>query len=382
MQTDIAIIGAGFAGLSLAHAISRLNIDICITMIEKTPVYPDNFRADKLEPDQVKIMKDLGLFDLRRPLSETIGSILIQDTIDKTIVDTEEQYGLDYSSTIKNLRDKLPKDINLVESTVEEVGKIQKDTSRVIHLSNGEKIRARLTVICTGGGNTKLIDKLGINKYSSKNFRSLSFGFDIKRKDGHDFDFAGLKGINFTNSNYPDSIYYLTIFPLDGRTRCNMFSRLEAKDPIAKNLRKNLIITLPNYFPRIYDITGEIELTSKVQLMPTRLYRLRNYLQDSLLIIGDDFQGVDPGTGTGLSKILCDVQLLTRKYIPLWSKTNNFRKNNIKSFYSDKRKIASDINSIQKWVYYYKKTTRQNGLALKIKNIILSKGYFFILKYF
>lgn len=378
LKTDIAIIGAGFSGLALAHSLVNSGINIKITLIEKHKAYPSNFRSDKIESAQARIMRELDILKYKRPAAGPIGDILVCGEKSEQVFDTVEQYGIDYTATINNLRAQLPNSIELINATVDEI--TDSDDAKIISLSNNDNIEAKLAVICTGGNN-KLIDRMGIQKYRSDNLKSLTFGFDIKKQDNSDFDFKGLKGITYHNNTCLDGVYYIIIFPIGDRMRCNLFTQMDPKSSAARNLRKRTLETLPRYFPTLYEKIGDVELASTVQLMPTQLYRLKNYYKDRLIILGDELQGVNPATGTGFSKILSEVHLLAKKYIPYWLAKNDFSKNAIAKYYNDKDKLQTDISSIQQWLYFHKKAVHENGIMIKLKQRILSRGYFFMLEH-
>lgn len=379
MKTDVAIIGAGFAGLSLAHSIVNSGLKVKVTIAEQQEKYPSNFRSDKIEFEQAGMMRRLGILQYRQPAAGPIGDILVCDGEKEWVVDTKEQYGIDYTATINNLREQLPDTVQVVNAIVTDVR--DHDEGKLVSLAGGKQLQAKLVVVCTGGNN-QLIEEIDIRKYRSDTLRSLTFGFDIKKKDGSEFYFKGQNGLAFHNNESLDGVYYIIIFPIGDRMRCNLFSQIDPKSDAAKNVRRSMIEALPRYFPGIYDITGEVELSSSVKMMATRLYRLKNYNKGGLLILGDEFQSVNPASGTGFSKILSDVDLLTRKYIPKWFAKNDFSKAAVSTFYSDKDKLYADVNSMQKWLYYHKKATHRNDIITKVKQRILSRGYFFMLEHF
>jgi 2-polyprenyl-6-methoxyphenol hydroxylase-like FAD-dependent oxidoreductase len=65
------------------------------------------------------------------------------------------------------------------------------------------------------------------------------------------------------------------------------------------------------------------------------------------VLIGDAFQSVCPATGTGLSKVLTDVQRLCRGHVPGWLETPGMGAEKIAAFYRDPEKTSSDRRSLQ-----------------------------------
>ena len=58
-QTDIAIVGGGLAGSIVAAMLGRSGIDV--VLIDPHPVYPPDFRCEKLDGPQVSILEKTGL---------------------------------------------------------------------------------------------------------------------------------------------------------------------------------------------------------------------------------------------------------------------------------------------------------------------------------
>ena len=60
-QTDVAIVGGGLAGSMAAAMLGRAGIDA--VLIDPHPVYPADFRCEKLDGSQVRILEKTGLAD-------------------------------------------------------------------------------------------------------------------------------------------------------------------------------------------------------------------------------------------------------------------------------------------------------------------------------
>ncbi len=58
-QTDIAIVGGGLAGSTAAAMLGRAGIDA--VLIDPHPVYPPDFRCEKLDASQVRLLHKTGL---------------------------------------------------------------------------------------------------------------------------------------------------------------------------------------------------------------------------------------------------------------------------------------------------------------------------------
>ena len=367
MDSTIAIIGAGFSGLSLAHALRQCEADV--VLIDRNDNCPDIFRAEKIEPDQSDLLRELGILGFRQPKTSPIGETLNYNGENYKKFDTVEQYGISYSQTVNNLRSNLPDSIRVVNQTVVNID--NSSNEQKIFFSDKTSLNANLVVVCTGGGE-KLISRLGIKRKLNSNLRSLSFGFDIERQDGADFNFNGFN--YFLSSNIND-VHYITIFPIGERMRVNLFTRLYPTDVLVKQIKLNTIHSLKSIFPGIFEQIGDIKVVSKVQVMPTAFYRLKNPVRSGIVIISDDYQSVNPATGTGLSKVLTDVKVLSQKYIPHWLDAGDFSKKNIREFYRDEIKQACDQKSMGSWFYYDNQVqTTKISIFTRIKQKMMSLG--------
>ena len=92
MKVDVAIIGAGFSGLNLAHALSSTGYSVSI--VDRRRTYPDIFRAEKIEEDQADIMRELGTLQYRLPLTDPIGILSNARNGIVTDCNAGEQYGI------------------------------------------------------------------------------------------------------------------------------------------------------------------------------------------------------------------------------------------------------------------------------------------------
>ena len=372
MEYDIAIIGAGFSGLSLCHALAgkTTDRDYRICLIDKRDTCPDLFRAEKIEADQAAIMRDIGTLELRAPRRDLIGEVRFFKDGKLDTHDGDETYGISYSETVNSLADNLPAGTERIRDTV--VGIDNSDSLQTVHLKDGGELKAKLVVLATGGNN-KLIESLGLRRRLEKKLVSLSVGFDIEREDGSDFDF---NGFNYYLSKSPLKVNYITIFPIGERMRVNPFTQLGLKDKLTEELRNNTLHALNMTFPELFKHIGDIKITSRVQIMPTQYYRMKHHVMPGLVVIGDEYQGVNPATGSGLSKVLTDVKTLSG-YIPRWLDSGDVSKKNIAGYYRDPDKTRVDTGSLSSWIYYYDDLiTGNKPFHERVKHKLKLKGWY------
>ena len=71
------------------------------------------------------------------------------------------------------------------------------------------------------------------------------------------------------------------------------------------------------------------------------------HLRPGVVLIGDAFQTNCPAAGTGVGRLLVDVERLCTDYVPRWLETAGMGVDKIAQFYSDRDKLAADQHSLQ-----------------------------------
>ena len=72
----------------------------------------------------------------------------------------------------------------------------------------------------------------------------------------------------------------------------------------------------------------------------------QNVEQDGVVLIGDAFQTSCPAAGTGVTRLLTDVDRLCNTHIPNWFATPGLGSSKIVQFYADPEKRAVDADSM------------------------------------
>jgi 2-polyprenyl-6-methoxyphenol hydroxylase-like FAD-dependent oxidoreductase len=102
--------------------------------------------------------------------------------------------------------------------------------------------------------------------------------------------------------------------------------------------------------PKLVRFTGPCRITSRVEMCPIDLYGVSGHIQPGLVLIGDAYQSVCPTTGTGLSKVLKDVEVLT-ECVPKWLRTPGMGNEKLSDFYTHPQKTACDTKSLRQAQY-------------------------------
>ena len=72
----------------------------------------------------------------------------------------------------------------------------------------------------------------------------------------------------------------------------------------------------------------------------------RNVRQPGIVLIGDAYQTSCPAAGTGVSRLLTDVERLCRAHIPQWLASPGMPTAKIAAFYDDPEKQAMDVHAL------------------------------------
>ncbi len=91
------------------------------------------------------------------------------------------------------------------------------------------------------------------------------------------------------------------------------------------------------------------------------LATVEGHLQPGIVLIGDAFQTSCPAAGTGVSRLLVDVERLCTVHLPEWLKTDGMSAEKIAQFYSDPEKTASDARAF-KMAFFRQALTVDGGM--------------------
>jgi 2-polyprenyl-6-methoxyphenol hydroxylase-like FAD-dependent oxidoreductase len=336
---DVVILGAGLAGACAAVVFARDGLKVAL--IDPRPSCLPAFKAEKIEPDQAELFRRLGLLEGLLPHAARVHKIHEAHRGRITRVVPIEQYGILYQDMVNAVRRQIP------PSATQRVARAMAiDTGpevQTIRLDTGEVLRARLVVVAAGAG-SRLCESLGLERVVLRASHSLCTGFDVEPLDGRPFPFESL---TYWPDSLEGSIGFLTLFPIPGRTRVNLFSFRDPKGPWVRALAEDPYRTISRAMPLLSRVCGPWRAVSRVASRPVDLYEVKPPQRDGLVLLGDAFQSVCPSTGTGVSKVLTDVEALCRRAAPRWFVTPGMGAAKIASFYADPSKRACDLGSHQ-----------------------------------
>ena len=339
-HTDVAIVGGGLAGSTAAAMLGRAGVGVAL--IDPYGTYPPDFRCEKLDGSQVRILRKTGLADaVLRAATPDTGACVARfgRLIEKR---SGDQHGILYDTLVNTIRAEIPESVALIRDKAKSLTTSADRQS--VTLSSGEEICARLVVLANGLNNS-LRQSLGMPRAILSPCHSITIGFDLRPIDGSSFEFSSL---TYYPERVADQIAYLTLFPIGSAVRANFMIYRRMHDPWLEQFPQAPTQILQSALPGLSKLTGAFEVAGYVKIRPADLYATQNYRRPGVVLVGDAFATSCPAAGTGAGKVFTDVERLCNIHIPRWLGTEGMGEEKITAFYDDPVKKASDAQSIAK----------------------------------
>src|SRR5690606_5177296 len=141
---------------------------------------------------------------------------------------------------------------------------------------------------------------------------SISIGFDLVPGNTRLLDLGAL---TWFGEKPQDRIAYLTVFPLPGRLRANLFVYRKMDDPWLRALRAQPSAVIGESLPGFARTIGALEVAGPVRFRPVDLVDADAVPRPCEVLVGDAFSTACPASGTGGSKAMIDVERLCNHYI-------------------------------------------------------------------
>ncbi len=336
---DVVIVGGGLAGSCAATVLAGQGVNVA--MISPQDRHPPDFRAEKMGEEQMRRFEQLGLGETVARLWTPFDGVWVHRFGKLTTDRRDREYGGDYATLVNGVRAAVPASVDQVIGRVEDVE--TGDNRKIVVLADGRRLTGRLLVVSTGLGDS-VRRKLGVEKVVVSRGHSLCCGFDFDRPAA-DFPFPSLV---WAGGRHDPLMSYLTLFPIGEKLRANLFVYRPVADPWTKAFCADPAAALRRMMPDFEPMFGPIGVKGDVVARPIDLMTVRNHRQPGVVLIGDAFQGICPITGTGIDKVLVDVERLCAVHVPRWLETPGMGLEKIEAFYDDPVKVERDRSALKR----------------------------------
>ena len=358
-RVDVAIVGAGLAGTTLATLLGRDGRKVAL--IDPHHTHPDEFRAEKLGTGQGRLFEKLGLDSIVLPLMTPMDDIHVFRLGQLFARERRVEYGFSYGALINGLRAALPPQVPVTVAKVTEIT-TGPDKQRLV-LNTGAIIEARLLVVATGHSEA-VRRAIGVRRIEDSKGHSLSIGFDLAIPPSE----CGFQAVTCFSSRPEDRMAYISVFPIGGVMRANMFGYRQANEPWTRAFRKDPQKMLCEMMPEIAAQCGNFKVSGPVEIRPIDLTRTEGHRRDGVVFIGDAFCTTCPTPGVGITRVMADVDQLYSVHIPRWLETPGMAADKICAFYDDPVKVATDEDGMRV-SYYARSITTGTGLEWRMRRL-------------
>jgi 2-polyprenyl-6-methoxyphenol hydroxylase-like FAD-dependent oxidoreductase len=351
-DADVVIVGAGLCGSVAAVVLGRAGYRV--VLVDRWADCPPQFRVEAIDSKQAELFNRLGLLD-QIAAAATRYDHIVNARRGRVVDHTHElHYGLRYQDFVRVVRAQLPPTVEFVVDRVTDIS-TGPEHQQIVLAAQGT-IMARLVVLATGFGDV-LREKLGMTPIVTFEKHSIPFGFDVSPAPGRRFRFPALTYYGETAS---DGIDYLTIFPIGATMRANLFTFRDDRDPWIREFRRAPKAVLLATLPGLAGFLGDFEIQGPVQSWVMSLCQVDGHIQQGVVLVGDSFQNSCPAAGTGVTRLLTDVDRL-RHLAPAWLASPGMGRDKIAQFYVDPEKQAVDRSSLAQ-ARYRRMLTVDTGL--------------------
>jgi len=336
-SVDVAIVGAGLAGSICAGMLEKKGISH--TLIDPRTEYPDEFRCEKFNHQQIDLLQETGLAETVLGDLTAVKDVWMSRFGQLVRKQTYPHYGFSYQEAVNAVRRHHVNPENFTQNTVKTID--NSPNKQIIEMTDGAQLSARLVVLATGA-NMNLQHELGMTQDMLSERHCLAIGFDVEPEGDFEFD---------TMTYWPESnsgkMSYLTFFRTTSGWRANLFGYWKMQDQEMALLKTKPTACLNEMMPNLQKIVGNFEVSGRLRVRPINLYQWEAQGLNGVAAIGDAWSSSCPGAGTGTTKAINDALVISRKFIPKWIEQNHVSVDDLAAFYKAADKTAIDYASIQ-----------------------------------
>ena len=331
MQGDgpILIAGGGMAGSLLALVLARRGVAVTVIDPHRTP--PPVFRNEKLGHAQIAILRRL---DALGPFEEACWPPgAYADGARPALYDC----GAPHADWLAAVRRAWPVTVRLEVGSV--ISARLGAEIQAVTLADGQELEGRLLVLATGRM-PSLARDLGVGREVLSVGHSVCLGFSVAR-DGP------FKAEIFPIA-FGAGLGYVSLFPMPGELRVNVFSYRPLDDPWTRRMRADPVATLAELAPAAAVRLAGRAVVRRCEARGTDLYRACGHQRRAgLVVLGDAAYAPCPASGTGMLRILTDVEALADRCIPAWLAAPGMGADKVAGFYADPAKRRCEAASLR-----------------------------------
>lgn len=332
----ILIVGGGMAGSLLALVLGRAGREVCL--IDLRQQLAPAFRNEKLGIDQIAHLDKLGVLSC---FEEACYGVDAEADPQRPPM---KDCGARYDRWIACVRAALPDTVSFVEGKVDQIE--TSDLSQTVVLADGRRLDGRLVVLATGRGE-RLRTALGMERRTASEKHSICLGFSVAPRSGDCREIAA----EIFKAPAGSGHAYATVFPMLDEVRVNLFSYRGLDDPWVREMRADPIAAFAKTFPAAAGKLGDAGLVRQLEVRSTDLYASDGHVQAGVVLLGDAFHAPCPASGTGMTRILNDVDRLANIHVPTWMATPGMDAGKIAGFYADPAKHKVDAASLRRSIH-------------------------------
>ena len=100
--------------------------------------------------------------------------------------------------------------------------------------------------------------------------------------------------------------------------------------------------------PEMAGLLAGLSVVRSPEVRATDLYAVRGHVRPGVVLLGDAFHAPCPSSGSGMTRILNDVERLARVHVSAWLATPGMDRGKIAAFYADPIKLKVDRDSVRR----------------------------------
>lgn len=343
----ILVVGGGMAGSLLALVLGRQGRAVTVFDPRREPV--PVFRNEKLGHEQIALLEKFGALDCFAEACWPAASD--PDAYPQGERPALYDCGAPHAEWLKAVRRAWPAHVRFVETSVESAE--PSAVAPAVVTREGERVEGSLLALATGRLPT-LCHSLGLKRRVFSANHSVCLGFSVAmdvRPTARIFPSAFGTGLG-----------YVSVFPMPGEVRVNVFSYRSLTDAWTRRMSTDPLSALAELAPDAARALTGARVVRRCEARGTDLYETLGYDRlPGVVLLGDAFHAPCPASGTGMLRILNDIDVLTADCIPAWTRSPDARPARTAQFYRHARKRRIDRISLHK-----SRTGRANALETSL----------------